>query len=187
MGSLSLQSFQQSIVGSLYEYKLSLYLLNCNYFLSLLYEITITSLILLFPWQRTWNTYHCFEARPFSLPVCKQLLYTKKAAIMSTASRRSSSISSTSSSDNSTTPKSGKSNSNGIKKKFACTHDGCGKSFSRSEHLHRHALNHKDGNNTCQRCSAHFRRRDLLGLCSLSSLFGLFPDIWPRHDWRKSS
>jgi hypothetical protein len=25
-------------------------------------------------------------------------------------------------------------------------------------------LNHKDGNNTCLRCSAHFRRRDLLGV-----------------------
>ncbi|KAI9049973.1 hypothetical protein LZ554_006119 [Drepanopeziza brunnea f. sp. 'monogermtubi'] len=48
------------------------------------------------------------------------------------------------------------------KKKFACSFPSCGKSFSRSEHLHRHALNHKDGNNTCQRCSAHFRRRDLL-------------------------
>ncbi|CAG8974679.1 hypothetical protein HYALB_00006413 [Hymenoscyphus albidus] len=48
------------------------------------------------------------------------------------------------------------------KKKFGCTFPNCGKSFSRSEHLHRHALNHKDGNNTCLRCSAHFRRRDLL-------------------------
>ncbi|KAH8805537.1 hypothetical protein F5884DRAFT_450170 [Xylogone sp. PMI_703] len=49
-----------------------------------------------------------------------------------------------------------------VKKKFPCAHPGCGKSFSRSEHLHRHALNHQDGNSTCQRCSAHFRRRDLL-------------------------
>ncbi|RFU31571.1 hypothetical protein B7463_g4787, partial [Scytalidium lignicola] len=49
-----------------------------------------------------------------------------------------------------------------VKKKFPCAYPGCGKSFSRSEHLHRHALNHQDGNNTCQRCSAHFRRRDLL-------------------------
>lgn len=56
-----------------------------------------------------------------------------------------------------------------LKKKFACAHPGCGKSFSRSEHLHRHALNHKDGNNTCLRCSAHFRRRDLLGRCHLGS------------------
>lgn len=49
------------------------------------------------------------------------------------------------------------------KKKFACLFEGCLKSFSRSEHLHRHSLNHKDGANTCTRCSAHFRRRDLLG------------------------
>lgn len=51
-----------------------------------------------------------------------------------------------------------------LKKKFSCNFPDCGKSFSRSEHLHRHALNHKDGNNTCLRCSAHFRRRDLLGV-----------------------
>ncbi|KAH6668779.1 hypothetical protein B0J14DRAFT_150237 [Halenospora varia] len=57
---------------------------------------------------------------------------------------------------------SSKSSNDGIKKKFGCTFPNCGKSFSRSEHLHRHALNHKDGNNTCLRCSAHFRRRDLL-------------------------
>jgi len=73
---------------------------------------------------------------------------------MSPTSSRSSSISSASSSSSKF--------SDGIKKKFGCTHPGCGKSFSRSEHLHRHALNHKDGNNTCLRCSAHFRRRDLL-------------------------
>ncbi|PQE14028.1 C2H2 zinc finger protein [Rutstroemia sp. NJR-2017a BBW] len=48
------------------------------------------------------------------------------------------------------------------KKKFCCSFPSCGKSFSRSEHLHRHALNHKDGNHTCLRCRAHFRRRDLL-------------------------
>lgn len=58
-----------------------------------------------------------------------------------------------------------------LKKKFPCAFPGCGKSFSRSEHLHRHALNHQDGNNTCQRCSAHFRRRDLLGML-LSCVFG---------------
>lgn len=74
---------------------------------------------------------------------------------MPSTSTRSHSISS-----NSTT--SSKSSNDGIKKKFCCTFPACGKSFSRSEHLHRHALNHKDGNNTCLRCSAHFRRRDLL-------------------------
>ncbi|KAI1775776.1 fungal-specific transcription factor domain-containing protein [Hypoxylon cercidicola] len=45
---------------------------------------------------------------------------------------------------------------------FTCTHDGCGKSFSRSEHLHRHQKNHSDGNATCPRCRAHFKRQDLL-------------------------
>ncbi|RKF59641.1 putative krueppel c2h2-type zinc finger protein [Erysiphe neolycopersici] len=51
---------------------------------------------------------------------------------------------------------------NVVKKKFACSFSGCGKCFSRSEHLQRHALNHKDGDNTCLRCMTHFRRRDLL-------------------------
>lgn len=75
---------------------------------------------------------------------------------MAPINTRSSSISSssTTSSKNSDVP---------TKKKFGCSFPSCGKSFSRSEHLHRHALNHKDGNNTCLRCSAHFRRRDLLG------------------------
>jgi hypothetical protein len=73
---------------------------------------------------------------------------------MAPASSRSSSISSSSST---------KSKYSEVKKKFCCSFPQCGKSFSRSEHLHRHALNHKDGNNTCLRCSAHFRRRDLLG------------------------
>ncbi|CAL3968329.1 hypothetical protein PZA11_006719 [Diplocarpon coronariae] len=78
---------------------------------------------------------------------------------MAPANTRSSSISSAS------TARSKNSSSNPdapIRKKFGCSFPSCGKSFSRSEHLHRHALNHKEGNNTCQRCSAHFRRRDLL-------------------------
>jgi Zinc finger, C2H2 type len=75
---------------------------------------------------------------------------------MAPASTRSASISSTSTA-------SSKSGFTDPKKKFACSFPDCGKSFSRSEHLHRHALNHKDGNNTCLRCRAHFRRRDLLG------------------------
>jgi len=72
---------------------------------------------------------------------------------MAPSSSRSSSISSSSTSS---------SKCSDIKKKFCCSFPSCGKSFSRSEHLHRHALNHKEGNNTCLRCSAHFRRRDLL-------------------------
>jgi len=78
-----------------------------------------------------------------------------------TNSRRCSSASSASTSGNST-KRGSRLSSGGVKKKFACTWDGCGKSFSRSEHLHRHALNHKDGDHTCLRCRAHFRRRDLL-------------------------
>lgn len=48
-------------------------------------------------------------------------------------------------------------------KRFACTYDGCGKRFTRSDHLQRHYLNHKGGDNTCPRCNLHFKRPDLLG------------------------
>ncbi|KAF7563752.1 hypothetical protein G7046_g400 [Stylonectria norvegica] len=47
-------------------------------------------------------------------------------------------------------------------KNFACDHDGCGKRFTRLEHLNRHALNHTAGQATCSRCRAHFKRPDLL-------------------------
>lgn len=50
----------------------------------------------------------------------------------------------------------------GTRRLFTCTQDGCGKSFSRSEHLHRHQKNHTDGDATCPRCRAHFKRQDLL-------------------------
>ncbi|OTB01071.1 hypothetical protein M426DRAFT_223485 [Hypoxylon sp. CI-4A] len=50
----------------------------------------------------------------------------------------------------------------GPRRSFLCTHDGCGKAFSRSEHLHRHEKNHTDGDATCGRCRAHFKRQDLL-------------------------
>ncbi|KAI8957509.1 fungal-specific transcription factor domain-containing protein [Daldinia sp. FL1419] len=50
----------------------------------------------------------------------------------------------------------------GTRRSFTCTYDGCGKSFSRSEHLHRHQKNHTDGDATCPRCRAHFKRQDLL-------------------------
>ncbi|KAK7557293.1 fungal-specific transcription factor domain-containing protein [Phyllosticta citricarpa] len=47
-------------------------------------------------------------------------------------------------------------------KKFACGYSGCGRSFTRSEHLQRHLLNHTEGESTCERCRAHFKRKDLL-------------------------
>ncbi|KAH7399851.1 fungal-specific transcription factor domain-containing protein [Cadophora sp. MPI-SDFR-AT-0126] len=49
-------------------------------------------------------------------------------------------------------------------KEFRCTFGTCTKSFSRAEHLHRHALNHDEtkGVNTCERCKAVFKRKDLL-------------------------
>ncbi|KAJ5177368.1 uncharacterized protein N7500_000067 [Penicillium coprophilum] len=48
--------------------------------------------------------------------------------------------------------------------KHPCQHPGCSKSFTRAEHLRRHALNHEQARNgyTCERCSVHFQRADLL-------------------------
>jgi hypothetical protein len=58
-------------------------------------------------------------------------------------------------------------------KEYRCTN--CTKSFSRAEHLHRHALNHDEtkGNFTCQRCMAVFRRRDLLGKSEVDLAYDL--------------
>ncbi|KAL5114757.1 hypothetical protein ACEQ8H_007374 [Pleosporales sp. CAS-2024a] len=47
-------------------------------------------------------------------------------------------------------------------KKFTCEHGNCGRTFTRAEHLQRHLLNHSNGEYTCDRCRAHFKRRDLL-------------------------
>lgn len=50
-------------------------------------------------------------------------------------------------------------------KSHACQYPTCGKRFTRAEHLRRHALNHEQPRNgfTCERCSVHFQRPDLLG------------------------
>ena len=53
-------------------------------------------------------------------------------------------------------------------KKFSCQNDGCGRMFTRAEHLQRHLLNHSTGEHTCDRCRAHFKRRDLLGKDTIS-------------------
>lgn len=47
-------------------------------------------------------------------------------------------------------------------KSFLCSHVGCGKRFTRLEHQRRHEYNHGVGDATCPRCSAHFKRPDLL-------------------------
>ncbi|CAZ83947.1 unnamed protein product [Tuber melanosporum] len=47
-------------------------------------------------------------------------------------------------------------------RRFLCEYEGCGKAFTRSEHLQRHDLNHRPSPNTCDRCRAHFARPDLL-------------------------
>lgn len=49
------------------------------------------------------------------------------------------------------------------RKKHVCQWPECGRSFSRSDHLQRHMLNHSSEGRTCPRCRAHFKRPDLLG------------------------
>lgn len=50
-------------------------------------------------------------------------------------------------------------------KNHPCEYPGCDKSFTRAEHLRRHALNHEQPRKgfTCKRCTVHFQRPDLLG------------------------
>ncbi|KAL1963169.1 hypothetical protein VTN77DRAFT_8602 [Rasamsonia byssochlamydoides] len=48
-------------------------------------------------------------------------------------------------------------------KSHVCSYPNCGKSFTRAEHLRRHALNHTQDDNCCERCGVHFTRPDLLG------------------------
>jgi hypothetical protein len=63
----------------------------------------------------------------------------------------------------------------GDERRFVCTHAGCSKRFTRAEHLQRHALNHTPGAATCPRCSAHFKRPDLLGRPAVRPCF---PPVW---------
>ena len=58
-------------------------------------------------------------------------------------------------------------------KKYVCTYEDCDKAFTRSDHLHRHLLNHGMGDSTCPRCSLHFKRPDLLGMVFISSPLAL--------------
>lgn len=45
--------------------------------------------------------------------------------------------------DDSGKPRKRKRSRKGLDKSFACPHEGCGKSYSRAEHLYRHQLNRK--------------------------------------------
>jgi hypothetical protein len=40
----------------------------------------------------------------------------------------------------------------GLDKKFECPHEGCGKSYSRAEHLYRHQLNRESSASTMPHC-----------------------------------
>jgi hypothetical protein len=70
-----------------------------------------------------------------------------------------------------------------VGRKFACETAGCGRSFTRAEHLQRHLLNHSTGEHTCNRCRAHFKRRDLLGKTTFPYHCGNVEACmtWPGH------
>lgn len=55
----------------------------------------------------------------------------------------------------------GQANAEPSRKQHVCTYENCNKSFTRSDHLQRHKLNHGTGK-ACPRCSVHFNRPDLL-------------------------
>ena len=44
----------------------------------------------------------------------------------------------------------------GLDKKYHCPHDGCGKSYSRAEHLYRHQLNRSSSHEPCFKRGANF-------------------------------
>ena len=48
-------------------------------------------------------------------------------------------------------PRKRKRSRKGLEKNFACPHEGCGKSYSRAEHLYRHQLNRKLVFGVCSR------------------------------------
>ncbi|KAK8864734.1 hypothetical protein IAR55_001990 [Kwoniella newhampshirensis] len=45
---------------------------------------------------------------------------------------------------------------------YRCTYTGCSKTFTRKDHLHRHAANHSEETHDCERCGREFKRPDLL-------------------------
>ncbi|ORX35551.1 hypothetical protein BD324DRAFT_657108 [Kockovaella imperatae] len=52
--------------------------------------------------------------------------------------------------------------SNGSAGQFKCDHPRCGKTFTRKDHLLRHAANHTNTNYPCPTCGRGFKRLDLL-------------------------
>lgn len=61
-------------------------------------------------------------------------------------------------------PKKKRSSRKGLPKRFECQHEGCGRKYSRAEHLQRHALNHEPQQRyRCLTggCNQVFARKDL--------------------------
>ncbi|WWC88956.1 uncharacterized protein L201_003871 [Kwoniella dendrophila CBS 6074] len=50
----------------------------------------------------------------------------------------------------------------GSSSSFFCTYEGCSKSFTRKDHLYRHAANHSSETFNCPKCNRPFKRVDLL-------------------------
>ena len=71
-------------------------------------------------------------------------------------------------------------------KSHICDWPNCGKAFTRAEHLRRHSLNHEEPRSgyTCERCSVHFNRPDLLSQCFPNAITASADTQTARHMMR---
>lgn len=73
-----------------------------------------------------------------------------------------------------------------VVKSHICDWPKCGKAFTRAEHLRRHSLNHEAPRSgyTCERCSVHFNRPDLLSQCFPNAVTAKADTEIARHTMR---
>ncbi|OCF60817.1 hypothetical protein L486_00457 [Kwoniella mangroviensis CBS 10435] len=69
---------------------------------------------------------------------------------------------------------------------FRCTYQGCSKTFTRKDHLFRHAANHSEDTFNCRRCTRPFKRLDLLQRHEKRNICGDGPYQPPAHKRKRS-
>ncbi|WWD03172.1 hypothetical protein V865_001219 [Kwoniella europaea PYCC6329] len=69
---------------------------------------------------------------------------------------------------------------------FRCTYQGCSKTFTRKDHLFRHAANHSTDTFNCPRCTRPFKRLDLLQRHEKRNICGDEPYQPPAHKRKRS-
>ncbi|WWC62269.1 uncharacterized protein I303_104865 [Kwoniella dejecticola CBS 10117] len=70
---------------------------------------------------------------------------------------------------------------------FRCTHQGCSKTFTRKDHLFRHAANHSEETYNCPKCGRPFKRLDLLQRHEKRNICGNEPYRSPINKRRRTS